>query len=545
VLLYLADAAREGVAVTLVRYRCLPAPMEKHSAGIGRLMPSGPGPHDSRRSRRRTRRVAAAALALALGLVASPPRALAQEALEMTVLPETVSVTRSEMTDVEVVVKNLHTDQAQDLLLTWFPSRGVEVSTSETMLANLPAGDFHAFRIAVGQSGRGTLPGKVTFKITYRFAGETITRFASAPLSIESTTLESVSSVASLEIRTTLASLSEQRPGTLYLLVSNKSDVPVTLAEVSWRVPEFVTLTAADPIPITVAPGMTRIVKFDVTAGGALQPGKHLIVINGLFEWRTADKTLSGNLVASQEASVEVFGESAILGLIAVPAVLLLPGALIVLTFALGLAWRSKKDELPVDPKTPMFWVIAVPLSVLVAVIYPWLGGQNYLLAYNLGDLVVLWIVSTLTGAIAFFAWWGAEATYRHLTVPKATDDERTVLAKLKRRQSRVYRPRVKVKDDAGEVGAFLLERRVRLGTAWVGPRILLEFAPDSPVRDAVERQLTRSGRVRDVVSLIDRPDAKVNTRFEVNGAGIPRPTLASKVTESGEEELIFAVRTV
>jgi hypothetical protein len=540
-------------------------------------------------ARLRLARCAAHSLALVLAaIMLNPFPAHAQdEGIGILVLPETVTLRPGEPVPFQIIVENHSQDDLQNLKLTSFPGDGLRVAPAWTVVRTLSAGDAHVFRGEVEQSGPGELPGRITFRVRYRRMAEagTTRRFNSASLEVKAAASETASQVAKVEVRTTLASLSENRPGRLYLLITNTANVDIQVIRVITRRPRFIHLIRHEEGSITVSPGNTRTVRFDVTAGNRLQPGKQLLVFEVRLRWTRGDEVSEVDVVASHEVSVEVFGESAILGLIAVPALLLLPGALIVLTVAFGLKVLWKKDALPADVKSTQFWLIAVPLSFVMAGVYPLLPwGQNYLLAYGFKDLVLIWVSSSTLGGLAFLIWWGAGETWRRLTLPKETDSPLKVLKKLGRRGSRVYRARVTVVPNgqpapapakaaqpspapakaaqpspapataaqptpapakaAQEVRGFLLQRKATSGVGqWVGPRILLHFAPQSALREDFERHLSRAGRVKDVVRLVKRGGTEVVLRFDPNSP-LRRPHLVSKVTPAGHEDLLIVPRT-
>jgi hypothetical protein len=488
------------------------------------------------------------------------------EGIRIVLLPESVALEPGEPVPVQLIVENPGPGEVQNVTLTWFPSQGLQVTARPAALTTLPAGAARVFRVEVEQSGSGMLPGRITFRVRYQEideAGARTTRFASAQLDVEAAPVESADRVARLDVRTTLVSLSENRPGRLYLLVTNTSNVEIQVTQVTARRPRFIHLRQRQDLPLAIRAGKTRAVRFDVTAGNKLQPGKQLLLFGMEVAWARGGDRLTGNLVATHEVSVEVFGESAILGVIAVPALLLLPGALIVLTAAFGLKWLWKRETVPADVKSAPFWLLAVPLSFLMAAAYPVLPwGQNYLLAYGFKDLVLIWVTSSGLGALVFLVWLTSGASWRRLTLPRETDSARAVLRKLGRRWSRVYRARVIVETDGQAPGAtagqaqaaggppsqeiygFLLQRKVSSGVGqWVGPRILIHFAPESGLREEVESHLTRTGRIGDVLRLLKRAGEQVEVRFDP-ASSLKGPRLAAKVALAGRDDLLIVPRT-
>ena len=289
------------------------------------------------------------------------PWAAAQETVELVVVPGAVTMPADGSVRADLIVRNSGSDELRELDIYWFTSGPLSVSSPETLLNRLPSGDAHSFRIDISHSGSGALPGEVTFEARYATIDEQGTSHVhttvSAPIKVSAGMVETASQVAKVEIRTALASLNEKRPGDLYLLITNISDVDISVQEITRTAPEFITLELERAFPFSIASGRTVSVPYDVSAGSAIQPGKQLLLFDVQLSWPRGDRRVLGNVIATQEVSVEVFGESAILGLISVPAFLLLPGALIVLSFELCLLVLWKRSDLPLTATSAQFWL--------------------------------------------------------------------------------------------------------------------------------------------------------------------------------------------
>lgn len=451
----------------------------------------------------------------------------------------------------DLILRNPGVDDLLDVTISWFASAPISVIVPEASLSRLPSGDTHTFSISISREASGALPGELTFEARYSTIDQQgvphVHTAISAPTKVEAGAIESVGEVAKLEIRTALASLNEKRPGDLYLLITNIADADVIIRSIKPTAPEFIDLEPEGALPSLIPSGRTLIIPYEVSAATSLQPGKQLVLFDVELSWPRGERQATGNLVATQEVSVEVFGESAILGLISVPAFLLLPGALIVLSFELCLLALWRRSDLPLTATSAQFWLIAVPLSLLMAVIYPHFpGGQNYLLAYGFGDVVRVWMYSTVIGVLAFITWWGVMAIWRTMMLPKESDDATDILKKLGRRGSGVYLPRVSTKaNGTASVRGYLIHRSVRPGAeSWVGPRILLHFAPESVHREEVEAQLNRRGTIRKLRKILTRAgEGEVDVRFDGTGLSL-RSVPSGDVHRTGREDLLVLPRT-
>jgi hypothetical protein len=153
------------------------------------------------------------------------------------------------------------------------------------------------------------------------------------------------------------------------------------------------------PPNMTLAPQQSRAVPITVTAGNAVQPGKHLLLFEIDLEQVKYGYAWTETLIATQAFTIGILGESEILTAIGVPSFLLLPGFLIVVSFRMLWTGVPPKRRLDLDPKSADFWLIAILLSLGAAFLYPlltgWLGQpRNYLEGYGLRDIVNVWFGS-------------------------------------------------------------------------------------------------------------------------------------------------------
>jgi len=302
------------------------------------------------------------------------------------------------------------------------------------------------------------------------------------------TAADSAQSWATVELLTSLTTLQEHRPGTIYLVLTNKTTDSLRVIRVASHTPLFVTDTIRDyaHARATLPPGATRIVTVDVYAGKAVQAGKHLLVFE--VEFGRYRPIRRATFLASREVDVGIFGESEILTLLGVPSFFVLPGFLIVATVAL--LWSqwgvpNAAGQIPAFPlklKESDFWLVAVTLSLLGAVVYPVFAGRSYLDGYGMRDIMTVWfscVGLAIAGFTAVTGVWKAVRRTRArevaLMVPARTDDPLDTLEKLSRRKLPMTLEQVEVTVGAKPERGFLLERD--LGSTdelWVAPGIIL-----------------------------------------------------------------------
>ena len=174
-------------------------------------------------------------------------------------------------------------------------------------------------------------------------------------------------------------------------------------------------------------------------------PGKYTLI--AAVDVASDDKLAATVMTPAQEINVVVLGESDLLKFLGIPSLLFLPGVLMLITWRF-LALRGKSDEEAKNYKpqwnTSEFWVIAVALSLITALIYPWLtvlvlsNSRNFLVAYGLLDYELILGFSLVTSILAFGVACGAMAAWnawkaRKLakTAPTADDTPLQILRKL------------------------------------------------------------------------------------------------------------------
>jgi len=473
------------------------------------------------------------AIALALTMLTGSAWAQLPD-IEVEVVPTLIQLSPSDEMQVMVIVRNPTAEQLHDVRLSWFTDADVNVAGDALQLKVLiPHGEF-AWTLRLGRASEEPVSGTVHFRVDYTWRAqgeaEAVPRVAFGSLSVESDEPEAVEQVAGVEIKTTLESLNQQRPGQVYLVVTNKSGIPVHLKEIVPRGPEFIDFEPINfgPEGKQLGPHEACAVAYNVKAKDVVRPGKHLLLFEVTLEWDKSGDTQAGRLFATREVDVGILGESEILEAFGIPSFLVLPGFLMIIMVKLLWGLDKSEDEKKkflLEVKKPEFWLVAITLSGIMAYGYPEVTGRltgvrrNYLEGYGLTDVVQVWLSSIVLAAAAFVGALGMRNIVQEISrwlqsinqkrrVPAEDDDPLTLLRKLHRQNLGVYLDRVVLKIGGADHFGFVLES---LGEdwekLWVGPAIVVEWLEGAGVelRMQVESQLGDKGSADTLATLLER----------------------------------------
>ncbi len=224
---------------------------------------------------------------------------------------------------------------------------------------------------------------------------------------------DQVDKVAEVQIKSAVKVLQEGRPGVVFVIVRNISNVPVAITNVDVTIDgkESSQDTSKDSIKATITgltpeqmvlPQHAQKLKLDLSAR-QIEEGTHLLLVQVDLKWDKNNKPLTGSLFASYDFSVEVLALSGVLSVLGASSILFLPGFLAVTVFFVlnrlwGKLWQGEKWQL--DWKSPEFWMAALTVSLVAPYIYRqvsrwWLGEtRDYLKGYGLSDIVLIWFAS-------------------------------------------------------------------------------------------------------------------------------------------------------
>lgn len=218
-------------------------------------------------------------------------------------------------------------------------------------------------------------------------------------------------------------------------------------------------------------------------------------------EWKQSGRQFTGSLVTSHECSVGVLGESDILKLLGVPSFLLLPGFLMIATFIALRKYLESGKNILLDAKTPEFWLFAITLSLLTALLYPHITGlfgvqRDYLKGYGVRDVFQVWMGSILLGFLFWALFVGVINIYAHMkNLQKKrysfseNDSPITYLQKLSHANVAFPLKQADVQSNTGTGERYFVIEEIREeGCYWVSPIIRCEWI--GSMNDASQRKL-------------------------------------------------------
>jgi hypothetical protein len=475
------------------------------------------------------------------GILADPAIAAPPE-VDVEVVPSSVAFPTQGDAEALLVVRNPSTDPLRNVQATAFTDAGVRVVPEETkpLTELVPEGE-HTWAFLLEQTGTGSIPGTIHFRVDYDWVTQggnrIVPQTAFGSLETKARAPANASDAAEVQVKSGIETLTQSSPGTLFLVIQNKSDVPVGVKNIVPKGPsanppsmglwgwlrskfslgdEAKSETREDMVrfdceatqriteqcsvkggAIPVAPYKSFVMAVNVTPKERVTPGKYVLLFDVPIQWGWPGATREGTLVASQSASIEVFGEAGILKVLGVPFLLALPGFLVVGTWEL--LWRlypwRPKDEMPAFPvtiNTPQFWIVALSISGVVVYLYSLGFNVDYLQLYGFGDILLVWVISVgLFGVLGFLVYRQGQIWYRRGRVPSEKDDPIQVLEKLGKRGLRIRLDRTEVNLNEKHTKLFLLEpRNEDEKKIWVAPYIVVEWSKMNEAQREAQEQL-------------------------------------------------------
>ena len=483
-------------------------------------------------------------------------------AVTIEVQPESVELGASEQARFDVIVRNNSERKLENLSIEPFSNESLALSIAKPGAKTVPSGSSAIWQLEVEQPDVGPANGKVIVTAAYVWAskespdvelnGAVVTEF-----DITVPAIVDVSDVASVEVKSTMTGLIKQRDGIVYLVVSNKANVPVDITAVEPLSPDFVTLTISETVklPTTIAPNTSIVVPVAVEAKKKVQPGKHLLLFTVETAWKQGERPQTGTLVASQEVDVGVFGESAILKLLGIPTLFLLPGFLLLVTFKILWTWSGRSESLKIleiKDKPAEFLVLSITLSLIAMLIYPWATlrisdeERSYLEIYGLEDILNLWFASILAGILLFAIVWSALElrTFIQKQRLKARtfvpgDEPIVVLKKLRKQGLSLNQDAAWVKLEEKEYRVYLLQPRDEAPVQfWIAPQmcILNRSALTVETRTSLDAAV-ESGDIGEILALksniqVDWKRREGQEELWPDGVSIPTQVEAEVIEE-------------
>ena len=398
-----------------------------------------------------------------------------------------------------VAVRNPNDFDLQSVRLSWLVNNRLKVGASAPLkLQVLAPRAEYVWELAVEPSQPG---GKIAetlyLRLDYAVSidSKVVPDVVFHTIQIKSRDIESVDKLVDVQVKTTLTSLETTRSGDVYLLISSKSACPIFVdnVEVIGK-PAFVEITLPSNPPevtppskppkfnqIKLQPYETAVQVLNVQANERVEPGKYLLVFKVSLGIPEGTARRTSDIVVSQDVTLGVLGESAILTALGLPCFFLLPGCLAI--FAAGLCWRAgllqpqtNPGEFPLKYNQPDFWLVSITISLVMALIY-WVAEQRwYFVRYGLTDIATVWLISIMLGIVAYVIWrmavkwWDARRTFTQ------NDKAITVLHKMHRLKIGLVLKRVTLKTDPSEPRLVLQQNDSRL---WICPRICIDLSQE------------------------------------------------------------------
>jgi hypothetical protein len=453
--------------------------------------------------------------------ILSLPSLAADVSLE--VQPASIVVSSSSFTaEARVVLRNSGKETLRKVTLSQFSNDGIKVEVEKSSPSNVAAKQDMVWPVKISGPGNAHFPGSVIFEATYVSASGK--QHLYIPLALQT---EATQKPVEASIDGTLDAVSQQRPGAVYLLVTNNLDVPMDVS-VDHKVAQ--TAIVVSPVtPFQVQARSTVSTKIDVTTASRVTPGVYPILLGVNAKWDWAGRKEERHMTLSKPATIGVFFESELLKALGVPSFLVLPGCLMVFAFEfllsfnlMGLKDYSKLPDLGVS--SPGFWILSISLSALFAFGYYAVLKVNYLQSYGVDDLRNVWVSSIPFGFLAYYGIARYSLMWRNAHVPNSSDSPITILQKLASNDLGIVLPRVSLGDAA--LFGFVIERIEDGKTMlWIAPRIIATWQAGATAqqRAALQTEMDGNRRPAEIATILHAAAANVNVSWDTNGV-VPNP---------------------
>lgn len=417
------------------------------------------------------------------------------EGVMLEVQPSSIAVSPSD-SDVQarVIFKNTTSATIRRPVLSPISNDGLKVELGAPSSQAAAPGQVIVWSVKVKDLRSSRIPGSVLFDATYQLKGSA-PQHAFASLSINSQT-DGVQKPIEVSVEGNFDSVSEQRPASGYLIVTNNLNIPVQM-QVKPVDPQDNNIKLSSVSPFQVPARSVVQTKIEVQAQGRITPGKYPFLFELIAEWSWAGHNEQRRLVVSEQATVGVFFESELLKALGIPSFLVLPGCLALFTMQLfvTMGWFGLKNEsrLPqLTVNSPGFWIIAITTSAVFAYIYGWITKNNYLIRYGFNDLRNVWFWSILIGGLVSIVYGWSTLKRRREHVPRTDDCPTDVLRKLSRNGLDIVVTEVRFRLNDTNLHGFLIERIEDGQTlVWVVPPILTDWGstPDALAAEGLFRK--------------------------------------------------------
>ncbi len=382
-----------------------------------------------------------------------------------------------------IVLRNGGNDVLVSPTLTSLTNDSFQVTIDSSRVSRVDPLDSLVWTVRIDKLDRARIPGSVVFEASYRVEGKRGVQRLYTTLKLQPSASASDKPIE-VTVDGRFDAITELRPGTGYLLVTNNLDVPVNIGPVTilqTHQKDFAEPTV-EPNRFTMKERSSSTAAITLPAAGQVTPGKRTVVFDIEANWEQGGHQHTRHLMVSKEVDVGIFFESEILKALGVPSFLVLPGCLFVFTMqlllTLGLFGVNRYSKVPDVPVTsPGFWIIAIMYSGLFAWIYTAVTGTDYLVRYGGRDLRNVWLWSIFLGFVVYTIIAVVTFWRREQRVPKTSDDPVDTLLKMGRRGMGTLASPVTFTMNDTQLKAFLIER-IEDGQSkvWIAPPIVAEW---------------------------------------------------------------------
>ncbi len=478
-------------------------------------------------------------LAVSLALIGASAMAAAQATTpSISVVPDSLVLIPGGTTTAFLVLRNPDDNALHRVRLTSLEVSGISVRFADTLFATLAAHAAVSTTMFVTRDSVGVRPASLALRLDFQRGSSRISGVLLERVELVGDPLATIDSVAKLELSATPLTVTERDPGKVDVIITNKTDLPITVRRISARGPIVATLDSS--AQMSIPPFAVRSFTMDLELSGAkrILPGKRKLLFDVELGWSSSTGPRTGNSVLQHDVDLAVFGESVVLKVLSVPSFLVLPGFLMLVAF--GMVWKyrdflrgAKGSAFDLTPAKAEFWVIAITLSGVMALV----SRGVYLNGYRTSDLVVVWLVSVLLGAVSGLIW----VSWRYVWItPSPKDSQVTILRKLARQRMNIECELVVL--DHG-VKRYLVQPVPDDGSVWVAPTIAITWASSVP-NEFRERynELREQRKARPLATFLDAAmkQGAVTIAWDP-AAELPSSVPVSKVTRSGSGLIVEA----
>jgi hypothetical protein len=465
-------------------------------------------------------------------------------AVQVELLPQSLKLVADEKRLITVVARNGSTAPVQKLHLGWTAKPGLTITDQTGDKESLAAGATARWTVEVTTVGTLTEAAQIFFLLDYLQQDAAPSPSPGAPASTPATTTPvSVSAPLDIQPRAPIAleKLVEVRPesslkllqdphkGKIYVVVNNKSAIPITVESITPQAPEDDLVVKPMALKQVVGPQTQEAFAITVEADKkGVNPGKHVLLFKVDLSWKEEGVPQTGSIVSKYEFDVGVIGNE-LLTAVGVPTLLLLPGFMMILVFATFWNHVGARPQIPLNFKSGEFWALAVLLSLSTALVYPYFSEQrNYLDRYGLPDVYRIWFGSA---AVGFLAWVIAVAVrwlwklfwkkrqVAHTFLP--SDGPIEVLLKLARTIRTFSLKQAVVQHEGKPARVLLLHPGGDGQKACVAPRVVVKLKPDleaaarAVLEERLNTHLAKSGAPGELADFLKQEEGHLDIRWE------------------------------